>query len=114
MSMFDPKEIIAIVKKENWNTIKEFSKDLIEKTLKKAVPYDLIIQKGVTNGQKPIIPTHTIREFSQLKILDTLEDFKSITFYQSDGIIRNIISITSKMLSTIFGDRIFSRTAFLM
>jgi hypothetical protein len=95
MSFFDPKEIIALAKKERWGTVKNFCMDLIKKTLKKNIPYDLIIQKGKAAGEK-IIPTQSIKNVNQLKILDDIEEFKTISFYQSDGIIRNHISISKK------------------
>ena len=103
MSISLPKEIIALTRKSNWKDVKEFLKTFIKLTLKKDLPYNLIIldDEKEENEEESVI-THEIKNQKDITYIDKIQDFNSISIYQFHKYYENNLYLTKNENAIIF------------
>jgi hypothetical protein len=103
MSTSLPKEIIALTRKSNWKAVKEFLKTFIKLTLKKDLPYNLIIldDEKEKNEEESVI-THDIKNKKDIDYIDKIKEFSSISIYQFHKYYENNLYLTKNENAIIF------------
>lgn len=94
MTIEDTKEIIGIVRKSKWNSLKEFLKKIIYQTLDPKAGYALVALDARIKRKKELEFSEIIKNPDQINILDKITDFSMMSLYQSDGLISNHINVT--------------------
>ena len=90
-----PKEIIGIVQASEWPHIKEFTKALLEMTLNEDDEYSLSAFNAVINNENIEEYDIQIKNKTDLKNIDSINDFEKIFFSQYSETVRNFINITN-------------------
>lgn len=94
MTIEDTKEIIGIVRKSKWNSVREFLKKIISQTLDQKIGYILVAFDVRVKGSKKLELSDIIKNPDQINILDKIQDFSMMSLYQTDGLIHNHLNIT--------------------
>ncbi len=103
MSTSLPKEIIALTRKSNWKDVKVFLKNFIKLTLKKDLPYNLIIldDEKKENEEESVI-TYEIKNQKDISYIDKIKEFNSISIYQFNKYYENNLYLTKNESAIIF------------
>jgi len=96
LEKIDTKEIFAIAQKSKWQIIKRFLKKIIKKTLKPNIGYVMVALDVKINGLIKSEYSQKINDIHKLKIIDKIDDFNIVSFYQSDGLISDHLNLSKE------------------
>ncbi|TXT65838.1 MAG: hypothetical protein BAJALOKI1v1_360002 [Promethearchaeota archaeon] len=98
-----PKEIIALSKISNWNAIREFLKEFLKLTIKKELPYELIVlnDEQEESAEESVI-NRQIKTTKDIQYLNKITSFNSISIYQFNQYYENNLYLTQNQSAIIF------------
>jgi hypothetical protein len=96
------REIIGLTKRSNWNKLKNCIKFIVQKTYKKKAKYKLTVFNGSIKGKKKSDYNTTIENEGNIKTIDTINDFKYFSLYQSTPFSNNLIEVSQNNGTLVF------------
>lgn len=94
MATVDTKEIIGLARKDNWENVRNFIKQIVSETLNADIGYMLVALGAQLSDSDDQELSLMILEEEQIKEIDRIEDFEMLSLYQSDSITNDHLSLS--------------------
>ena len=89
----DTKEIIAIAEKKQLNSVKDFTKKLLDETLNNDIGYVLVCLDLIINNRERGEYSAIIKKKKDIETIDQIQDFEMLSLYQNNVEVNDHISI---------------------